>query len=165
MHYNEIYEESPVENPVTESPRGARDLYRPDFSDEDDDPGIYVSGPPIGINMKMSLYMYLLFVTFDLVFLLLFHQLLMAVPLVIHAIFLPVVIALVIKQKKFGNHPDLMRDFIKVNLRYMLVYIITRIVVAVIMLDFFSLLFLGYIGVKVVMTWIQMSRLMNLARD
>ena len=165
MHYHEIAEESPVENPVpkAQAQPGARRIHRPDFADEENDPGIYMSAPPMAINMKMTMFMYLLFVAFDLFFLVVFKEYLMAIPMVIHAVFLPVVVSLVLKQKKFGDHPGLMADFIKVNLRYIIVHIITRIVVAIIMMDLISLVFLGLIGFRIAMTWYQLSRLMKLA--
>ena len=154
-----------VEKNFTESPvhEGRSNIHRFDFSDDEEEENNYRLQPVFSINMKMAVVMYLIFVGSDLFSLLVFRQYLMLIPLTIHAIFLPILTSLVLKQKKFGNDPALIGDFIDVNLRYILFYIITRIVVGIIMFDFFSIIFLGLIGLRIIMTWYRLSRMMKLA--
>jgi hypothetical protein len=132
-------------NPNTPAPR--------DFDDEEESNGgrFITRGP--AMDLTLWLLIFVVFAVMDLIFLLYNPTIVMALPLIVHGVFLPFLFTIAYKQRRGLLPPRAIFTFIQVIIAYMVVYMAAEIVVALFIGNFIMIGIYVFIGVLMVLVW------------
>ncbi|MEX2680861.1 MAG: AN1-type zinc finger domain-containing protein [Candidatus Sigynarchaeota archaeon] len=130
--------------PINDTPENERRMYGDkseprayEDDEEDSDVSMRLGGGMVGsVNLVFGLVVFLIFAGMDLAFFLMFQNPFMLLPLIVHAVFLPFLFYIAIKQKRGLLPPKAMVGFIQLIIGYMLVYTGVEIVVAIVQGNF-----------------------------
>ncbi len=124
-----------------------------EFDDEEDSKGgPYFAMRPT-VNMGWYLVIFVLFAAFDIMNVVVAPSIWTALPVMVHAVFLPFLVYIIYRQRKGDFSPSTMVRFIELLITYMIVYLVTEIVVAAIFGDVVAIGLDAFIGVCMVMMW------------
>jgi cation transport ATPase len=127
------------------------------FDDEDEayDRSMYRQ-MPFTINLSTSFKIFVFLAIMDVVIFIFLPFLLMLLPMSVHAIFLPIIYIMVRKQKKAPYSPEMMANSLKIIILYMSIFMVLKVVVSVIIQDYFITIFLIGLGCVMLYSWIRM---------
>ena len=148
---------------LKESPRIKEKINTMEFEDEDEPKKreSNAGGELLGINLMMSLIVFFFFIAIDVGYLFspIPNRFLLAIPLIIHAIFLPRLVGIARKQKLKTITPEDTITFVDFVLKYTIIYMIVRVIVSLLIYDFIMIFLLLFIGVRLILTWWQLSKI------
>ena len=144
---NKSYSSTPAYNPApTKSFNRKRGS---DFFDDDEDYEKSYQRSPVGIDLSMTLFLFVIFLVTDLIGLVFMANGFFGfLPIIVHGVFLPVLFTIVYKQKKGDYPPRIIVTYLKIVIAYMIVYMIVKSIVALLppYIDVLSLVITLVIG-------------------
>ncbi|HME53067.1 MAG TPA: AN1-type zinc finger domain-containing protein [Candidatus Lokiarchaeia archaeon] len=124
-----------------------------DFDDEEDaNSGRFIARTPM-MNWMFYLLLFVIFAVMDFIFLLNYPTIWMALPLIVHGVFLPFLFYIAYKQRRRELPPKGFVTFIQLIIVYMVVYMIAEIIVAISMRNYVMIGIYITIGVCMVVVW------------
>jgi hypothetical protein len=111
-----------------------------------------------GMDLTCSLMIFVIFAIMDLVFFLSTANPFMALPLVVHGVFLPFLFYIAVKQKRGGFPPSTILTFIQLIIAYMVVYMGAEIVAAIFQGNIVMVGIYIFIGIFMVFIWSRVLR-------
>ncbi len=146
-------------SPSGDAPANDRRFYqdqgepRP-YDDEEESEGRYPvrGGIAGGMDLSCSLWLFVIFAIVDLVFFLGTGNPFMALPLIVHGVFLPFLFYIAVKQKRGEFPPRVMLTYIRLVIAYMVVYMGAEIVASIFLNPIMIGIYL-FIGILMVFLW------------
>lgn len=124
-----------------------------DYDDEEDaNSGRFIARTPM-IDWTIYLLLFVVFAVMDFIFLLYNPTIWMALPLIVHGVFLPFLFYIAYKQRRRELPPKGFVTFIQLIIVYMVVYMIAEIIVAITMVNYVMIGIYITIGVCMVLVW------------
>ncbi len=143
-----------------EAPGNERRFYQDkgeprNYDDDEEYDGRYPVGGGVagGMDLTFSLMIFVVFAIMDLVFFLIYPNVFMILPLIVHGAFLPFLFYIAIKQKRGEFPPRIMLTFIQLIIAYMVVYMGAEIVVAIVSFNYVMIGIYLFIGILMVFIW------------
>jgi len=124
-----------------------------DYDDEEDASGgrFITRGP--AMDLTLWLLIFVVFAVMDFIFLLYNFYFVMALPLIVHGVFLPFLFTIAYKQRRGLLPPRAIFTFIQTIIAYMIVYMVAEIIVAISIGNFIMIGIYVFIGVLMVLVW------------
>lgn len=129
------------------------------FGDEEEDgarPGPRDVKPVVNMNAVLTLLPLIVFLGIDVLYFVLLPNPLFAIPLGIHAVFLPWLLYEIRKIKRTENPtPEMLLQYMWVTAFYMLVYFGLKLTISVLIGDFISVMIFSFFGIRAVFNFLQ----------
>ncbi|MHA1369869.1 MAG: AN1-type zinc finger domain-containing protein [Promethearchaeota archaeon] len=139
------YEQRPAYKETRKFSRYRRD--DDDFFVDDEDYDRYYSRPIVRMDLSLSLIMFVLMAIIDVFFFTVRGSILLLFVIIVHAIFLPILFNYVLKQKRGQLTPRMLLKFFQIMILYMVVYLSLKIIISIILLDYFAIIINLFFGV------------------
>jgi hypothetical protein len=124
-----------------------------DYDDEEDaNSGRFIARTPM-INWTIYLLLFVVFAVMDFILLLYNPTIWMALPLIVHGVFLPFLFYIAYKIRRRELPPKGFVTFIQLIIAYMIVYMIAEIIVAIQMVNYVMIGIYITIGICMVLVW------------
>ena len=107
------------------------------------------------------LLVFYFFIVTDLANLIIIPTILTALPMIIHAVFLPLLLYIVYKQRHGVILPTTMIAYVQLLIMYMITYLVTGFVVAIILSNFFTIGIDAVIGICMLSIWYKVLQQMQ----
>ena len=147
------FERSPNEPSFNERKYSPDNTLPRNYDDEEEnDSKRFVASRP-AVNMSMYLLIFVIFAIMDIINLALFPTILTALPVIVHGVFLPLLLYIIYKLRRGEVPPSIMVTFIQLLIAYMIVYLITEIIAAAVLGNFFTIGMDVFIGICMVIMW------------
>ncbi|MHA1791662.1 MAG: AN1-type zinc finger domain-containing protein [Promethearchaeota archaeon] len=154
IHY---HDDGAIKN-LSVTPISRLHVYSPNDEFEDQQPPMMM---PVIPNLMANLFLFGFFLVID-VFMMIFTRSVVAgLPLIVHGVFFPLIVHHFLLMKNRGASFKDLIQFTKLSVWYLGIYIITKIIVSLIMLDFITIFLMTLIGIRFVMTYISFSTIMK----